>query len=690
MTDFGVISHSINGVSYLILAVLLLISWRGKVLGGVLLAAVICQILFSTLQVLSGLLIMLPDFLLALGEYVRIALWSLFVLILLRHGGLQQSSTNLYVYIFVALVIAASIVLLAGLMPALMSVENYYQLSYMIALLFSTFGIVLTEQLYRNIKQEKRWAFKFLCLGLGLLFAYDLYMYANATLLNDLDSALYDARGIATAIVVPMLAISASRNPDWSFDIFVSRQIIFYSTGLIAVGVYITLMAIGGYYVQIYGGVWGREAQIVFLVGAGVVLLAIMSSGKTRTRMKLFLNKHFYKNKYDYREEWMRLVQKISEYNSPQYFRENILQTVAAIVHSRGGLLYLEGDGEYKCVSNWNAPLPSAVIARSDSLPVFLHRHEWVINLEDYRADPGKFSGLQLPEEIAAIDSAWLIIPLKHYYDLIGFILLMEPVVEDRITWEDRDLLKAVGRQVSSYLALMQATESLMEAEQFGAFNRLSAYVVHDMKNTVSQLELIVKNADKFRHNPEFVEDAFATVANVVDRMRRMLNQLKKVQFNQADAHRVNVAQTLREAVRHCADRMPGPELQLVRDDAMVYVEPDRFLNIIEHLIRNAQEATPEQGRVIIRLSADDEYVNIEIEDSGCGMDQRYINEQLFKPFSTTKGNAGMGIGVFEAKEFVKYYNGRIDVHSEVNAGTRFVIAIPAYTGAGELEYQSE
>lgn len=685
MANFGVISHSINGISYLILALLLLISWKGRPLGGILLAAVICQIVFSVLQILSVYSALLPGILLIIIEYLRMGLWVMFVLMVLRHGEAQRASTNHFVYAFAALIVAVSVLLLLGVIPAWLPQEDYFQLLYITALLFSILGIVLTEQLYRNIRQEKRWAFKFLCLGLGLLFAYDLYMYANATLLNGLDIALYDARGIATAIVVPLLAISASRNPEWSFDIFVSRQIIFYSTSLIAIGVYITIMAIGGYYVQFIGGEWGKEAQIVFFVGAGVVLLAVMSSGKTRTRIKLFLNKHFYKNKYDYREEWMRLVQKISEYNKTDYFKENILQTVAAIVHSRGGMLFLLNDDEYKCASSWNAALVTDNIPRVASLPSFLNKYEWVIDLEEYRKEPEKFSSLTLPPEIDD-DSAWLIIPLKHYYDLIGFIVLLEPIVEYRITWEDRDLLKAVGRQVSSYLALMQANESLMEAEKFGAFNRLSAYVVHDMKNSLSQLELIVKNAEKFMQNPEFVADSFATVANVVNRMRRMLNQLKKVQFNQSDAQRVDVGKTLRSVVELCGDVLPVPELQVKKDNIFIYAEADRFQDIITHLVRNAQEATQPDGRIAVRMSTDDGFVKIEIEDNGCGMDQQYMNEYLFKPFNTTKGNAGMGIGVFEAKEFVKYYNGRIDVHSEVDKGAIFTLSIPQYTGVNEFE----
>src|SRR5262245_1388521 len=164
-------------------------------------------------------------------------------------------------------------------------------------------GLVLVEQLYRNTTPERRWSVKHLCLALGGLFAYDLYLYADGLLFRQLDPELWSARGAINATVVPLLAVAASRNPLWPLDLALSRRLAFYTSGLAAVGVYLLAMAAGGYYLRYYGGSWGAIAQIVFVFAAALMLLVGLFSGQLRARWKVLLNKHFYRYRYDYREE---------------------------------------------------------------------------------------------------------------------------------------------------------------------------------------------------------------------------------------------------------------------------------------------------------------------------------------------------------------------------------------------------
>ena len=676
--DISSLGYSLSAGVYFIVVILLIISWKRKFLGGLLLAAVTYQVIWSLLQAYHANTHIVPDIVLLINEDVRLILWVVFLLEVLRRVSGPELNKNLfrasYMGIFAMFILALTLELLSDLD---FFRDNHF-FSYVFALLLSTFGLILTEQFYRNIKQENRWAIKFLCIGVGLLFAYDLYLFSHATLFEGINPSLWNARGFVNVVIAPLLLISAARNPDWAFNVFVSRQVVFYSSGLFAIGIYLTLMAFGGYYIQIYGGLWGREVQIIFLVGALVVLSVILSSGMIRANVKIFLNKHFYQNKYDYREEWMGFIQKLSHIESPKYFKEQILQTVAMIMHSRGALLFLKSEEKYTCVAGWNEDLPDIKIDNYSPVVSFLNNREWIIDLDEYRDKPQTYEGLKIPEELL-LSNSWLMIPLKHNYDLLGFIVLLEPFASVKINWEDRDLLKAISKQVSSYIALMMATESLAEAEKFSAFNRLSAYVVHDMKNSVAQLDLIVKNAEKYKDNPEFIADSLLTVSNVVDRMKRMLNQLKRKDSQKIDATKVDVNQAVTKAIEKCSHRRPTPEYEGILDEIFVYVEPDRFLNVIEHLIANAQDATADNGKVIVRLKNDINEICIEIEDTGCGMSQDFINNHLFKPFDTTKGNAGMGVGVFEAKEFVKYYNGQLNVQSKPSIGTVFYLSLPTY-----------
>ncbi len=156
--------------------------------------------------------------------------------------------------------------------------------------------------------------------------------------------------------MVPLLAIAARRNPQWSLNVFVSRHVVFYTTSFMAIGGYLLLMSFGGYLIRLYGGTWGRAAQLVFFAGAGVVLLVLIASGNVRRRLRVFLNKHFYRNKYDYRIEWLRFIQTLSAPEEGVDTRDNAVRAIAQIINSPGGVLFLRDErdrGEYKARRRW-------------------------------------------------------------------------------------------------------------------------------------------------------------------------------------------------------------------------------------------------------------------------------------------------------------------------------------------------
>ena len=218
---------------------------------------------------------------------------------------------------------------------------------------------------------------------------------------------------------------------------------------------------------------------------------------------------------------------------------------------------------------------------------------------------------------ISAIANAWLIIPLLFGDKLQGIVLLRESEVAGDLNWEDRDLLKVAGKQAAVHLAQFQADRALVESRQFEAFNRLSAYVIHDLKNVLAQLSLIVANAKKHKKNPEFIDDMVDTVSNTVDRMSKLMTQLR--------------SETLRAQQQ---------EFKLIE------------------LLENAV-------------------------DNGTGMDNQFIRHRLFKPFDSTKGLTGMGIGVFESRDFIHSLGGEINVISAVGQGSIFRVLIPCVNQAG-------
>jgi putative PEP-CTERM system histidine kinase len=318
-----------------------------------------------------------------------------------------------------------------------------------------------------------------------------------------------------------------------------------------------------------------------------------------------------------------------------------------------------------------------SIIHRESSLIEFFSRKDWIVDIQELNESPGLYDDLELPDGLGDRDSAWLIIPIKHHLELIALVLLEKPRAARHINWEDRDLLKTAAQQAGSYLALLEASEALSRANQFETFNRLSAYVVHDLKNLLAQLELVVKNSQRHRNNPEFMNDAINTVNNAAVKMGRLLAQLRKGRFEKSSGRLFDLSDALQLAVDEHAGFLPKPTLRLESKDLKIVGDKDRFTAVIGHLIKNAQEATKDDGCVGITARKDAGSVRIMVEDNGCGMESGFIRDKLFQPFETTKGNAGMGVGAYESREFIRSLGGDVEVSSKLGRGTEFTITIP-------------
>ena len=274
-----------------------------------------------------------------LSEFFRYGAWFFVLTGLTRSAGMARSLSRLaHVAWIGAVILLVAAPLLAGVGLPVPSPAAFLASA---GLLLALIGLLLLEQIYRNAREGGRYAFKFLVIGLGLAFAYDLFLFSQARLLRGIEPATWQARGLVTALTVPLVAIAARRNPQWSLNLFVSRQVVFYSSSFLVVGIYLLLMAAGGYWVRLHGGAWGPAAQFVFVAGAAVVLIVVMASSSLRRRLRVFLNQHFYRNKYDYRLEWLRFVHTLSMPFEGVDARANALRAMAQVINSPGGVLYL-------------------------------------------------------------------------------------------------------------------------------------------------------------------------------------------------------------------------------------------------------------------------------------------------------------------------------------------------------------
>ena len=545
---------------------------------------------------------------------------------------------------------------------------------------FAIIGLMLVEQLYRNATPDLHWTIKFLCLGLGALFTIDFIVYSKSLLFIKIDSLLWNLRGFINALTVPLLALSIRRlQTNYVPKITTSRKIVFHTTVLLGAGLYLILMSLAGFYIRDYGGNWGEIAQTIFIFLAVLLLLTLFISGKVRAIAKVYFNKHFFHYRYDYRDEWIKLSKTIAQLDSINELSGFIIKSLMELADCAGGALWLKNEqGNFYLAEESNLGFyPPQLIKADQSLIQFMLKKRWVIDFFEFSNKPQVYAAVDLSQWHAEQNNVCLIIPLFRQHELEAFVVLTKAKVPRQLIWEDHDILKTAGMQLTNALALSHASDALSRSRQFEAYNRLSAFLVHDLKNLVAQVSLIVKNAEKHKYNPEFIDDSIETLENVVHKIEHLLSQLKKGLVKTDNKIIINLAEVIRDVAVQQAGNKPALQLVVNLDSCDVLGEKDKITAILGHLVQNAQEATGDHGFVRLELSKDDHLAIIKVIDNGVGMDTKFIAERLFKPFDTTKGNAGMGIGVYEVRDYVTKYAGSCDVESNVGLGTTFTIKLP-------------
>ena len=609
-------------------------------------------------------------------ELLRNAGWFLFLLTLLNFAQPNGGRWPVYISAYCLVVMGVQLLLWLGWMPFSGILSLF--VGPPAALMQMVMAMLLLEQLYRNTLPEQRWGIKFMCLGLLGLFIFDFYMFAEAVLFNAVDPALFQARGAINALAVPLIAWSVSRNPALVVRLSLSRRALFHSASLLAAGVYLLLMAAAGYYIRYFGGDWGGIFQTVFLFGALVMLIVVMFSGTMRAYMRVFLSKHFFAYRYDYREEWLRFTRSLSEGEPGVHLREHTIRAIATLVDCPAGALWLRGEkSEYQCVAHWNMTAATGAESADSLFCLFLEKKEWVIDIAEFDRLPESYGGLPgLPAWLLAIPAARYVVPLVLHDRLIGWVVLSSSRADLQLNWEVNDLLKTAGRQAAGYLAQLEAAEALLVARQFESFNRMSAFVIHDLKNVVAQLSLLLANAAKHKNNPAFQEDMLDTIGHAIDKMNRLLMQLRKGAQPIDTPQGVALDAILARVLESKMLANPQPALGECVSGLSVHADSDRLERVVGHLVQNAIDACAGSGHVRLSLVRTGDSAEIRVVDDGVGMSEQFIRERLFRPFESTK-NMGMGIGTYESREYVRQLGGEILVESQEDAGTTFVVRLP-------------
>ncbi len=609
------------------------------------------------------------------AETLRNLAWLGFMIVLHRRDGNARPPVALgTVYGVVALVAVGSLVLhgIGNAAPSDVA-EKIDSAALMLRMLVAVAALVLVRALHAAVAPSASLGLRWIVIALAAMWFIDFNLFTVAYLAAQPPLGLLIARGVGMIVVALVMAAGLHRREHW--NVMVSRTVAYQSLSLVAILAYFAVLALVTSALATVGGGSARVLQTAFVFGSTAAILTLVSSTWLRAWMKVKLAKHFFRHRYDYRAEWMRFTETLGAPDGAAPLDERIVKAIADLTDSPGGALLVPDGAGLGLGATWNWERERLAGTAEPALARHLTDTGRILELDMLRGDDGGEAAV-VPQWMLNLPEAWVLVPLPHLGALAGAILLARPPVKRALDWEDFDLLKVAGRQVASHLAEARAQEALADAQRFDEFNRRFAFIVHDIKNLVSQLSLTARNAERHADKAEFRADMVETLRSSAEKMTALLARLSQRPRTRAEPLQAIEIVPLVERLA-AARRGQHPIATIGVRAAIALADPASLEQLLGHLIQNAIDASPAHEPVTLSVGADGVSVTIEVIDKGCGMSPTFVRDRLFKPFVSSKPG-GFGIGAFEARQLATAMDGRIEVSSQEGRGSRFRVVLKA------------
>ncbi|HEY0043335.1 MAG TPA: XrtA/PEP-CTERM system histidine kinase PrsK [Allosphingosinicella sp.] len=675
LTLIGTWSHALAAILYGALALWQLRHWANGSRNRALAAAFAVTSAWSLATALLGERHLLSG----LGEVGRNFFFLSFMYAIVRSAKEEERQRGVKpVYTVISAVIGLQLIT-AGVMPDFLdhpaAAPALLAAWQVIGLTIAAGSLVLVHNLYGQAAPDSRWGIRLPMIALAAMWTYDLHLYTLGYLTREPVEDLLAMRGAIVAALVPLFALASRRSSQWRMQL--SRAATFQSLSVLAILGYLIVMMTATRALEYAGGDWARIGQVGVIFMMTVAAVVFLPSGRMRAWARVIVAKHFFEHRYDYREEWLRFtrtVGTVSEDGAP--LGQRVVKALAEIPGAPGGLLLMPDDSGRLGLAarwRWHGPVPAGT-GDDAALVRFMEATGHILDFEQLRG-PGS-SPVAAPDWLDGMGEAWAGVPLLHNEKLVGLVVLAHPLVRRPLDWEDFDLFRAAGMQAASYLAEARSQEALANANRFDEFNRRFAFIMHDIKNLVSQLSLVARNAERHAHNPEFREDMIATLQSSVRKMNDLLARLSRGSNNvESEPPRAMPLAPMLSAIVE-AKRRAHPIVLAGEVHIAAIADRARLEQALAHLVQNAVDASPAGAPVRISCAVRGGDAAITVADSGAGMSAEFVRTRLFQPFASTK-DSGFGVGAFEARALVMAMGGRIEVESREGEGSRFTILLP-------------
>jgi putative PEP-CTERM system histidine kinase len=539
------------------------------------------------------------------------------------------------------------------------------------------------ERTFRASVGTMRWRIKFMILGLGVLFAARIYTSSQALLFHSVELSLQTVNACALFVGCTLILRSFFRAGHFDMDVYPSQSVLRNSITVILAGIYLLIIGIFAKAVKLWGGETAFALKAFVVLVALVLLATLLLSDRVRLRISRFISRHFQRPLYDYRTVWRKFTESTASCVKQTELCQAAVKLVTDVFQTLSVTIWLVDDQKEQLIFTAStflsetranglgpkkedvAEVMSALRKQPEPMDIDSSKEPWAAALRQCHPDEFRKGGNRICVSLIAGE------------EILGLMILGDRVGGLNFSWQDFDLLKCVGDEIAAGLLNTRLSQKLLQAKELEAFQTMSAFFVHDLKNTASTLNLMLQNLPAHFDDPAFRQDALRGVSKTVAHINRLIERLSLLRHEmqikpvETDLNEL-VARALAGWEEAASIRLEKKFGQL----PIIFLDQEQMLKVVTNLVLNAKEAVSRDGCIRIETSQRNGWAVLEVSDNGGGMSREFLSRSLFRPFQTTKKN-GLGIGMFQSKMIVEAHQGRIEVESEPEKGATFRIFLP-------------
>lgn len=534
------------------------------------------------------------------------------------------------------------------------------------------------EMTFRHANRQTRWQIKFLVLGVFGILGFHIFWLSRTLLHSAILPDSFVAQAITHVAAGALLVFALVYHRLLDVDVFVSRYVVYRSLTLLLVGAYLLLLGIGREAIRLVGFEIGDWTSGALLVVGGLAAAALLLADGFQRRVKGFIDAHFYKNKYDYRKEWLSVTERLARAVTVDDVAPRIVEGIVETMWvEKAGIYLTDGSRTQLRLISGVRFAPSENVLRIDGDFIrYTTDHPEPIDVERARSTSRRMPAADVMDELWG-RGLRIAAPLVVHNEFFGLLVVGPELSGQPFRLDDYDLCRTVAAQAATVIMNARTTEELAQGREIRAFAEMSSFIIHDIKNCAHMLSLVASNAEAHMHNPAFQHDAIRAIRQSVERMQRLLRQIAAVRQPTLKRQPVNMNDVIRNSLDGLAGALPGT----IRIETLVEPVPslpgdaEQLEGIIRNLTMNAIEAIETEGEIRIQTFQEGDEVVFRVSDNGRGMSDEFMSHSLFHPFRSTKG--GLGIGLYQCKQIAEAHGGRLEIESAEGRGTTCVLRLP-------------